>query len=673
MRIVNFYSYKGGVGRTNLLVNVADYMCQHHQKRILLMEWDLEAPGLHIYYEVGVGKLKSTQNSLIDILTSYLDNASRLKGQIDTDKYSYLQYFTDEELSACVDIENCIIPNISKPDKGGNIDLCIAGPYHIKEGEDSYYNKITKINWDEYRDLQGSTHIEYLKQVLHEKLESKYDFIFIDSRTGIPEYGGYCITQLPDINVMVAAPNKENFQGIEDAINRFLASPYVKNGERHYDKKEIVKDNIFPIILPILSRVDIDIKGRNFNWLTEFYTRFSPYLVNGIKNRALEINRESEVNEEEFFSNYTQNILLEHDKTIAAGENRIFVQNDNNKYDKYIPKVGLGKQIKNIAEMLLEIDPRTKYLSRLSEIITNPSLSLDVLEYALKHQIFYYLLSNQKGMDLSLLKRWYDLTVEQKIDKGKPSLFIEWINQIKQSDSFKEVVDSKHKHVLKIIDAVFKGLNKEYAVAIDILTKLLHEPNYEGNYFMDDLLKSLLGSEKQAQDIDSDSKSSSNLDRKNYEKGVLVWADNSGDRYFYAAHIIGENPDTENPKKWRVRYLFNGESEYLEDKNIEPWNVYEGMKVGYRSEKIKVIYKDKVEISEDANSIPNKYKDSVTVGITDFSHGGTLSLVKDEQNHFYLEVIGKNKKTHLEEKLLLDYSDIRMGKDDIQKKIIEIE
>jgi hypothetical protein len=47
--IVTFYSYKGGVGRTMALANVATLLAQRGQ-RVLVVDFDLEAPGLHRYF-----------------------------------------------------------------------------------------------------------------------------------------------------------------------------------------------------------------------------------------------------------------------------------------------------------------------------------------------------------------------------------------------------------------------------------------------------------------------------------------------------------------------------------------------------------------------------------------------------------------------------------------------
>lgn len=46
MHVTSFYSYKGGVGRTLCLLNVA-WELALRGKRVALMDLDLEAPGLH--------------------------------------------------------------------------------------------------------------------------------------------------------------------------------------------------------------------------------------------------------------------------------------------------------------------------------------------------------------------------------------------------------------------------------------------------------------------------------------------------------------------------------------------------------------------------------------------------------------------------------------------------
>ncbi len=48
--IVTFYSWKGGVGRTMALANTAVQLARKGN-RVLVVDWDLEAPGLSKYFE----------------------------------------------------------------------------------------------------------------------------------------------------------------------------------------------------------------------------------------------------------------------------------------------------------------------------------------------------------------------------------------------------------------------------------------------------------------------------------------------------------------------------------------------------------------------------------------------------------------------------------------------
>jgi MinD-like ATPase involved in chromosome partitioning or flagellar assembly len=47
-KIITFYSYKGGAGRTMAVSNVA-WVLASNGYDVLLIDWDLEAPGLHRY------------------------------------------------------------------------------------------------------------------------------------------------------------------------------------------------------------------------------------------------------------------------------------------------------------------------------------------------------------------------------------------------------------------------------------------------------------------------------------------------------------------------------------------------------------------------------------------------------------------------------------------------
>jgi MinD-like ATPase involved in chromosome partitioning or flagellar assembly len=70
-KVITFYSYKGGTGRSLLVANTALILASNNC-RVLVVDWDLEAPGLHHYFRPFLTdpSLKSSLG-LIDMLTAY--------------------------------------------------------------------------------------------------------------------------------------------------------------------------------------------------------------------------------------------------------------------------------------------------------------------------------------------------------------------------------------------------------------------------------------------------------------------------------------------------------------------------------------------------------------------------------------------------------------------------
>src|SRR4051812_16019418 len=71
--IITFYSFKGGVGRTMALANVA-WILSANNYRVLMVDWDLEAPGLHHYFRPFLADPELRERrGLIELFTDYVD------------------------------------------------------------------------------------------------------------------------------------------------------------------------------------------------------------------------------------------------------------------------------------------------------------------------------------------------------------------------------------------------------------------------------------------------------------------------------------------------------------------------------------------------------------------------------------------------------------------------
>jgi hypothetical protein len=70
-QVITFYSYKGGTGRTMAMANVA-WIIASNDKRVLVVDWDLESPGLHKFFHPFLDESTvSATPGVIEIINDY--------------------------------------------------------------------------------------------------------------------------------------------------------------------------------------------------------------------------------------------------------------------------------------------------------------------------------------------------------------------------------------------------------------------------------------------------------------------------------------------------------------------------------------------------------------------------------------------------------------------------
>jgi MinD-like ATPase involved in chromosome partitioning or flagellar assembly len=74
MKTITFYSYKGGVGRTLALANIAKRLSEFG-KKVCLIDFDLEAPGLHHKFKDNISN-EGINNGLVDYINDFNNNGS---------------------------------------------------------------------------------------------------------------------------------------------------------------------------------------------------------------------------------------------------------------------------------------------------------------------------------------------------------------------------------------------------------------------------------------------------------------------------------------------------------------------------------------------------------------------------------------------------------------------
>src|SRR3954462_10713581 len=76
-KIITFYSFKGGVGRSMALANVAILLARWGH-RVLIVDWDLEAPGIESYFREYIDlETARARPGVVDLLRHATDEAER--------------------------------------------------------------------------------------------------------------------------------------------------------------------------------------------------------------------------------------------------------------------------------------------------------------------------------------------------------------------------------------------------------------------------------------------------------------------------------------------------------------------------------------------------------------------------------------------------------------------
>ncbi|WP_085032745.1 KGGVGR-motif variant AAA ATPase [Ensifer aridi] len=208
-RIVTFYSFKGGVGRTMALANVA-FLAAQNGYRVLVMDWDLEAPGLPYYFRglVDGAELKNLKEAagILDLMWQWRNSLSAAKSQRQVEGL-FDEYESGEPFTPLVQRIH-----VNGDEVGGVLDYVGAGSPEILTPEPLPYEEaLARFSWPEFFENHAGG---ALLQSLRDWAKSSYDFVFIDSRTGMADVAGICTMQLPDAVALCFVLNRQNIDGV---------------------------------------------------------------------------------------------------------------------------------------------------------------------------------------------------------------------------------------------------------------------------------------------------------------------------------------------------------------------------------------------------------------------------------------------------------------------------
>lgn len=239
--VITFYSYKGGVGRSMALANIACLLAKQNLK-VLIIDWDLEAPGLDHFFKY----VNNERQGLIELM---ININSKIKKETNPNEEFAISYL-HENLNKFI-TKNLTV-NFDNDDAIYKIDLIKSGKQDSK-----YSKKINDFNW-----LSFYNSFPSFFRVFANYLESIYDYILIDSRTGLSDTSGICTMIMPQKLVLIFVPNHQNIEGVKNVAVQALN--YRLNS---FDERSLS-------LYPLPSRIDSNNVIKRPEWLEKYTTEF---------------------------------------------------------------------------------------------------------------------------------------------------------------------------------------------------------------------------------------------------------------------------------------------------------------------------------------------------------------------------------------------------------------
>lgn len=198
---VVFYGLKGGVGRSTALAMLA-YILARDGKRVLLLDFDLESPGL----------------------SGLLLPSDRVAG------FGLVDWFIEDAVHQGDSVLDDLVADSPLADHTtGRIRVAAA----MGQGESAYLAKLARV----YADVPSPTGPERFAQRMERLVRAleareKPDIVLIDSRAGLHDLAAISIATLADLALLFATDSEQHWQGYRQLFAHWQQRPAVLRGVR---------------------------------------------------------------------------------------------------------------------------------------------------------------------------------------------------------------------------------------------------------------------------------------------------------------------------------------------------------------------------------------------------------------------------------------------------------
>lgn len=201
--VTTFYAYDGAGARSRALAHAAWLLSgrNHSNTPVLMIDWDLEGPGLHHYFSgdrphgerQGVLELFEACRARLDALgrapaDEVRELAERVLGDLDWDCY------------------------LERVDDGRPLYLMRAGRF-----DDSYGERVDRLDWDALFCACPSLFRSFAAH-----LTRRFSHVLVDCRSGRSAATSVCTALLPDKMVGLFTPEPRSLEGLDGVVRRAL-------------------------------------------------------------------------------------------------------------------------------------------------------------------------------------------------------------------------------------------------------------------------------------------------------------------------------------------------------------------------------------------------------------------------------------------------------------------
>ncbi len=182
-RVITFYSYKGGTGRSMAVANTACILSRQAdvKKGVLVIDWDLDAPGLHWFFSsnppgIAAERFYMRHKGVVELFR-------QIRHGIRSSPEESVNEEVTERVIREIDIGSFVVET-------GVPKIKLMPACRVSS---AYGDEVSLFDWRELFSV-APTAIRAFAEIVAEQ----YEYVLIDSKTGLNDISGICTALLPD-------------------------------------------------------------------------------------------------------------------------------------------------------------------------------------------------------------------------------------------------------------------------------------------------------------------------------------------------------------------------------------------------------------------------------------------------------------------------------------------